>query len=208
MRSSIVWEESNDLPMSGSATLATDRFRLATAATRMSETSTVLPFGGVPEEASAPGRAGADGVPVGADIGPSSCSARTLAPDGPGTASIAGSVAVPVEPGDPSGESLSVAAITYPSQASRDDLTRFWASRTSRPTAPWPRSPRRRTVKGVVVTSRSLPQEASTASPASFLGSGSSQPRRRARNRNVKPTANAIRVAGQIVRSNAWSQMM
>ena len=40
MRSSIVWDESNALPMSGRATLATNRFRLAIAATRISEVST------------------------------------------------------------------------------------------------------------------------------------------------------------------------
>src|SRR5215218_9082938 len=35
MRSKVVWPESNCRPIEGSATFATDRFRLATAATRM-----------------------------------------------------------------------------------------------------------------------------------------------------------------------------
>src|SRR5262249_9124623 len=38
--SSIVWLESKDLPISGSATFATERFRFATPATRISETRT------------------------------------------------------------------------------------------------------------------------------------------------------------------------
>ena len=46
MRSSVVWDESNDAPIDGRATLATDRLRLATAATRMSDPSTILAFGG------------------------------------------------------------------------------------------------------------------------------------------------------------------
>src|SRR5215216_234757 len=40
MRSSVVCDESKCLPMSGSATFATERFRLATPATRMSAAST------------------------------------------------------------------------------------------------------------------------------------------------------------------------
>ena len=40
MRLRVTCEESNAFPMSGRATLATDRFRLATAATRISETRT------------------------------------------------------------------------------------------------------------------------------------------------------------------------
>src|SRR5262245_49585459 len=40
MRSRVVCDESNALPMSGRATLATARLRLATAATRISETNT------------------------------------------------------------------------------------------------------------------------------------------------------------------------
>ena len=40
MRLSVVWDESNDSPMSGSATFATDRFRFATAATRIRERRT------------------------------------------------------------------------------------------------------------------------------------------------------------------------
>src|SRR5215218_10478633 len=46
MRLSVVWDESNALPMSGSATLATARFRLATAATRISATRTSGPRAG------------------------------------------------------------------------------------------------------------------------------------------------------------------
>ncbi len=42
MRSSVVCDESNAFPISGSATLATARFRFATAATRMSEIRTSL----------------------------------------------------------------------------------------------------------------------------------------------------------------------
>src|SRR5262249_8759402 len=41
IRSSVVCDESKCLPMSGSATLATARLRFATAATRMSEISTI-----------------------------------------------------------------------------------------------------------------------------------------------------------------------
>jgi hypothetical protein len=41
IRSSIVCDESKCRPMSGSATLATERFRLATPATRISAASTI-----------------------------------------------------------------------------------------------------------------------------------------------------------------------
>src|SRR3954464_4585570 len=51
MRSSVVWEESNARPMSGSATFATARFRFETAATRMSATSTSPARGGAPVRA-------------------------------------------------------------------------------------------------------------------------------------------------------------
>src|SRR6476646_11328078 len=46
MRSSEVWDASKALPMSGSATLATERLRLATPATRISATSTSPPRSG------------------------------------------------------------------------------------------------------------------------------------------------------------------
>src|SRR4051794_12966216 len=48
MRSSIVCDESNDLPMDGKATFATDRLRLATAATRISAPNTALALRGLP----------------------------------------------------------------------------------------------------------------------------------------------------------------
>ena len=40
MRFSVTWDESNACPIDGRATFATDRFRFATAATRISETRT------------------------------------------------------------------------------------------------------------------------------------------------------------------------
>src|SRR6476620_11422757 len=46
MRSSIVCDESNALPMSGSATLATERLRLATEATRISARRISVPRAG------------------------------------------------------------------------------------------------------------------------------------------------------------------
>ena len=48
MRSSAVCEASNDCPIEGSATLATDRLRLATAATTMRDSRTILAFAGAP----------------------------------------------------------------------------------------------------------------------------------------------------------------